>query len=250
MKTSIIAGNWKMNTSLEEATILAKEISVFSKIENRKIIIIPPYPFLYEVSKIIENTDVALGAQDVFYERKGAFTGEVSCQMLTSIGVKYVLIGHSERRSYHLESNEILCKKMNRALEEGLKIIFCIGETLKERESNQAKEVIKNQIEKVIFGLKESSLNDKLIIAYEPVWAIGTGKTASAEEAEEMHSFIRSIFLKQYQASFVNTLPILYGGSVNGKNIDFLMAQKNINGGLIGGASLKVEEFKRIYHYL
>jgi len=236
----IIAGNWKMNKdSVESRVLVQKLLELAGDVKDRDVIIIPPFTSLPAVSEIIKNTRFKLGGQNMHWERSGAFTGEISGLFLKFFGCEYVIIGHSERRHIMAETDEIINKKLKTALEIGLISIFCVGETEKEREQGKTEEVILRQLKQ---GLQDIT-NDvhKIIFAYEPVWAIGTGKTATSEQAAEVHRFVRKQFDKQ--------ITILYGGSVNAKNIDSLMAEKEIDGVLVGGASLKPEDFARIIKF-
>ncbi|MEO0137985.1 MAG: triose-phosphate isomerase [candidate division WOR-3 bacterium] len=236
----IIAGNWKMNKDPGESRVLVQRLlELAGDVKDRDVIICPPFTSLPAVAEIIKNSRFKLGAQNMHWERSGAFTGEISGLFLKSLGCAYVIIGHSERRHIMGETDEMINKKLKTALEIGLISIFCIGETEKEREEGRTEEVILHQLKE---GLKDiESEVHKIIFAYEPVWAIGTGKTATPKQASEVHRFIRNQFKKQ--------VTILYGGSVNAGNIDSLMAEKEIDGVLVGGASLKPEEFARIIKF-
>ncbi len=236
----IIAGNWKMNKDpVESRELVEKLLQLAGDVSDRDVIIIPPFTSLPVVAEVLRGTRFKLGAQNMHWERSGAFTGEISGLFLKFYGCEYVLIGHSERRHIMDETDEMINKKLKTALEIGLISIFCLGETEKEREQGKTEEVILRQLKQ---GLQDIE-NDvhKIIFAYEPVWAIGTGKTATPEQASEVHKFIRKQFNKP--------ITILYGGSVNAKNIDSLMAEKEIDGVLVGGASLKPEEFARIIKF-
>ena len=244
MRRKVIAGNWKMNNNLSESqNLITKLISGLSgeKI-NCDVIICPPFTSLSEAASLIKNTVVKLGAQNMYFEENGAFTGEVSASMLKSVGCEYVILGHSERRTIFGEGDELINKKIKKALTSGLKPIFCVGETLQEREGNITKDVIKRQVTE---GLKDISANDmdRIILAYEPVWAIGTGKTATPEQAEEVHAFIRDLIKNLYSQSVAESLVIQYGGSVKPDNAKELLSQKDIDGALVGGACLKADSF-------
>lgn len=245
MRQKIVAGNWKMNTSLSEGIELAKNVNKLAEdIKPESLVIVaPPFTHLTEIKKVL--TVVKLSAQNCAAETKGAFTGEVSVEMIKSTAAEYVIIGHSERRSYYGESNNILAKKVKLAIDSGLKPIFCIGEILAERESGRHFEVVKNQLSEGLFHLDASEFAG-LIIAYEPVWAIGTGVNATAEQAQEMHSFIRKEIRTKYHEAIAEKIPILYGGSCKASNAVELFANPDVDGGLIGGASLKAEEFIQI----
>ncbi len=244
MRKKVIAGNWKMNNNLSESqNLISKLISGLSSEKlNCEIIICPPFTSLQEAGSLIRNTVIKLGAQNMHYEESGAYTGEISASMLKSVNCEYVILGHSERRTIFGETDSLINKKIKKALHENLKPIFCIGETLQERESGVTIDVIKRQ---VVEGLKEISLNDlnRIIIAYEPVWAIGTGKTASPAQAEEVHEFIREIVSGLYNKDAAENLVIQYGGSVKPENAAELMSQKDIDGALVGGACLKADSF-------
>jgi triosephosphate isomerase (TIM) len=242
MRKKIVAGNWKMNTTLQDGVKLALDVEALASQVNTQAIVICCTPFIHitEVKKILKK--VELGAQNCASEASGAFTGEVSAQMIASAGAKYVIIGHSERRSYYNETDALLSKKVKLAFASNLTPIFCIGELLAEREAGKHFEVVKNQLTHGIFDLNETDFS-KLIIAYEPVWAIGTGKTATSQQAQEMHKFIRDTIAAKYGKNVADNSSILYGGSCNEKNAAELFANPDVDGGLIGGASLKPESF-------
>ncbi len=248
MRKKVVAGNWKMNKNLQEGIELAKEVNSKVKAAGTKevtVIIGTPFIHLSEVNKIVDPTVVAVAAQNCATEASGAYTGEISAAMVASTGSKYVILGHSERRSYYGETDEILVKKEQRALENNLEIIFCVGEVLAERESGKHFEVVKSQLENGLFNLPADQFAH-VIVAYEPVWAIGTGKTATSAQAEEMHAFIRKTIAGKYNQQVADNTSILYGGSCNAKNADELFSQPDVDGGLIGGASLKAEDFSTI----
>ncbi len=248
MRKKVVAGNWKMNKTLQEGIELAKEVNSKVKAAGTKevtVIIGTPFIHLSEVNKIVDPTVVAVAAQNCATEASGAYTGEISAAMVASTGSKYVILGHSERRSYYGETDEILVKKVQRALENNLEIIFCVGEVLAERESGKHFEVVKSQLENGLFNLPADQFAH-VIVAYEPVWAIGTGKTATSAQAEEMHAFIRKTIAGKYNQQVADNTSILYGGSCNAKNADELFSQPDVDGGLIGGASLKAEDFSTI----
>jgi len=237
----LIAANWKMNKTIRETEdFIHSFISMVKDITDVDIIIAPPFTSLSIASQLLQGTDVKLAAQDVFHEEKGAYTGEISPAMLLSAGCSYVIIGHSERRQYFHETDEMVNKKIKTARENGLEVILCIGESLKEREGNKTFEVLNRQLSG---SLKDVQL-DRINIAYEPIWAIGTGKTATPEQADEAHSFIRE-WLKKYKES-ADRVRILYGGSVTPENIKSLMAKPEVNGALVGGASLNPGSFAKI----
>ena len=242
MRKNIVAGNWKMNKTLEEGVELAKTINRQVNEEGVVVIICPPFIHLTEVNKIITKDSLFLGAQNCASEASGAFTGEVSAQMIKSTGADYVIIGHSERRSYYGETDATLNKKVKLALQNGLLPIFCCGEVLREREAGIHMQVVKSQIEKGLFDLSEEDFS-KVVIAYEPVWAIGTGVNASPEQAQEMHKLIRDLVADKYGNKVAGNLSILYGGSCKPSNARELFANPDVDGGLIGGASLSATEF-------
>ena len=247
MRKTVIAGNWKMNNDLKESEKLIVELKNLLQNEkpNCDVIVCPPFTSLSEASKLLNGSQIKLGAQNMHYEENGAFTGEVSASMLKSVGCEYVIIGHSERRHIFGESNEMINKKIKKALSAGLKPIFCVGELLEERESGTTNDVVKKQILK---GLAEISADDmkNIIVAYEPVWAIGTGKTASPAQAQEVHEFIRDLIEITYSLEIANDLVIQYGGSVKPDNAKELISQKDIDGALVGGACLKADSFMGI----
>ena len=247
MRKKIVAGNWKMNLNLQEGVALAKELNEALKAEkpNCDVVICTPFIHLASVAQVLEGSVIGLGAENCADKEKGAFTGEVSAEMVKSTGAQYVILGHSERREYYKETPEILKEKVQLALKNGLKVIFCIGETLAEREANKQNEVVKAELEGSVFNLSEEDFK-KIIIAYEPIWAIGTGKTATAEQAEEIHAYIRSIVAEKYGQAVADETSILYGGSCKASNAPELFAKADIDGGLIGGASLKCADFKGI----
>ncbi len=247
MRIPLIAGNWKMNKKPSEAkefaTLLKHSLRAKS---NTDILICPPFTALCDVAQIIKGSKIKLGAQNMHWETQGAFTGEISCEFLLDLGCEYVILGHSERRQYFGETNSIVNKKLITALKLGIKPIFCIGEQLAEREANQTFSIIKKQLDE---GLVDIPNIENIVIAYEPIWAIGTGKTATPEQAQEVHAYIRENITQKYSQKSANNLRILYGGSVTPENIDCLMAQDGIDGALVGGASLKLESFLRIINF-
>jgi len=246
MRKKIVAGNWKMNNTFEEGVKLTSEIAELAKSvtnKNAGIILCPPFMFLQKCVELTKsNPQISVGSQNCSSETKGAFTGEVSADMIKSVGAKYAIIGHSERRSYYKEDNSFLSKKVKQILTSGLTPIYCCGETLQEREAGKLFDVIKSQILEGLFDLsKEDFL--KVVIAYEPVWAIGTGVTATSEQAQEMHQYIRNLMIEKYGNAVAEEITLLYGGSCNAKNAKELFANKDVDGGLIGGASLKSQDF-------
>ena len=247
MRKKIVAGNWKMNENLQEGVALAKEINeaLVADKPNCGVIICTPFIHLASVAQVIDQNVVALGAENCADKEKGAYTGEVSAAMVKSTGADYVILGHSERRQYYHETAEILKEKTLLALKNNLKVIFCCGETLEEREQNKQNEVVKAELEQSIFNLTAEEWKN-IVIAYEPIWAIGTGKTATSDEAEEMLAYIRSIVAEKYGQAVADETSILYGGSCKPSNAKELFAKPDIDGGLIGGASLKAADFKGI----
>jgi len=242
MRKNIVAGNWKMNMVNDQAKELALSVVENSDTVSCQLIIIPPFTAISDVQKVINKSNILLGAQNCSQHKSGAFTGEVSADMLTNIGCSHVIIGHSERRAIFGEDNQLLSEKVNHALNSNLIPIYCCGETLQEREAGNHFDVIKRQIEEGVFNLSED-LFGKIVIAYEPVWAIGTGKTASADQAQEIHKFIRSLILEKYNETIANNISILYGGSVKPDNAKEIFAKPDVDGGLIGGAALKATDF-------
>ncbi len=243
MRDKIVAGNWKMNLALPSALKLVKEIKAgLPEKLYTKVIVAPAFPLLSDVFKELQNTPVQLSAQNVSEHEKGAYTGEVSAEMLASVGCSYVIIGHSERRTYFKETSAQLLEKIKRALEYELCVIYCVGETLKERESGKHFSVIEKQLKEVVFNLSEDDFQH-IVIAYEPVWAIGTGKTASPEDAQEVHAFIRKNIEARFGKVTAQNTSVLYGGSCKPSNAKQLFSQKDIDGGLIGGASLNSDDF-------
>ena len=247
MRKKIVAGNWKMNMNLQEGVALAKELNDVLTAEkpNCDVVICTPFIHLATVAQFLNQDVIGLGAENCADKVKGAYTGEVSAEMVKSTGAQYVILGHSERREYYKETPEILKEKVQLALANGLKVIFCIGESLEEREANKQNEVVKAELEGSVFNLSAEDFA-KIIIAYEPIWAIGTGKTATAEQAEEIHAYIRSCVADKYGAKVADETSILYGGSCKASNAPELFAKPDIDGGLIGGASLKCADFKGI----
>jgi len=242
MRQKIVAGNWKMNTNLQEGKNLSVDIVKLVRNNKVKVIIIPPFTHLSNILNETNNSFVSVGAQNCAVYEKGAYTGEVSAEMLKSIGIEYVLIGHSERRAYFNETNETLKQKLEIALKNQLLPIFCCGETLEERNSNNHFSIVKQQLKESLFHLENDNFT-KLIIAYEPVWAIGTGLTASSQQAEEMHAYIREVIQNQYGDDIANNISILYGGSCKPTNAKELFSNPNVDGGLIGGAALNANDF-------
>jgi len=245
----ILAGNWKMNMTATQARELAsKLVPLVSSIKDRDIVLGPPFTSLSAVAETIKGSNIGLSAQNLHWEDKGAFTGEISAEMLLDLGCRYVIIGHSERRQYFGETDETVNRKAKQALRKGLLPILCVGETLAEREAGKLNDIIGRQ---VTGGLKDISADDmkNVVIAYEPVWAIGTGKTATPEQANEVHALIRQKVKALYSADIAEGLRIQYGGSVTPENISTLMAMPDIDGALVGGASLKPESFAALVKF-
>ena len=247
MRKKIVAGNWKMNKNLQEGIALATELNDILKADkpNCDVVICTPFIHLASVAGIIDQSVIGLGAENCADKASGAYTGEVSAEMVKSTGAGYVILGHSERRAYYGETAEILKEKINLALANGLKVIFCIGEVLEERESGKQNEVVEAQLAGSLFDLTAEQFAN-IILAYEPVWAIGTGKTATAEQAEEMHAFIRGVIAGKFGAEAAENVSILYGGSCKPSNAKEIFSKENADGGLIGGAALKAADFKGI----
>ena len=244
-----MAGNWKMNKTTGEAINLVRELkTAISGVKGVEVAVAPPFTALYAVCKELEGSSIRLAAQNLYWEEKGAFTGEVSPLMLKEVGCHYVIIGHSERRQFFGETDETVNRRIKAALAQGLKVISCIGETLKEREEGKTFSVIERQVEDGLKNLSDKEM-ENIVIAYEPIWAIGTGKTATPGQAEEVHRFIRGKIEKLYSQEVSEEIRIQYGGSVTPENIKGLMEQANIDGALVGGASLKAESFSKIVRF-
>jgi len=244
MRKIIVAGNWKMNkTSSEAVEIISKLNELIADVKGVDVIIGPPFTALSDVKRVAGKVKIA--AQNMHWEEKGAFTGEISPIMLTDLGIDYVILGHSERRAYFGETNEIINKKIKSALIHGLNPILCVGEKLEDRENGNTENVVEDHVKGGLEGISKTEMT-RIVIAYEPVWAIGTGKTATPEQAEEVHAFIRKLLTEMYDAEIARNTPILYGGSVKPTNSKALFSKKNIDGGLVGGASLKADDFSII----
>ena len=248
MRRKVIAGNWKMNMLPNETLSFIEALAPRVKNSEAEVILCVPYTDLFYALLAAQETNIKIGAQNMHWEDSGAYTGEVSAKMLKSIGVEYVILGHSERRQYFAETDETVNKKVKKALEEGLKTIVCVGETLEQREAGKTDEVIGKQIEIGLGGLKETDFAT-LIIAYEPIWAIGTGKTATSKQANETIRAIRKKIVEMYGNEVASNVIIQYGGSVKSANAKELFTTSDIDGGLVGGASLKVEEFEKIINF-
>ncbi len=246
MRKTIIAGNWKMYKTLKDGQELAVALRrELYQIENMDIVVCPPYTLLACLADALETSNILVGAQDCYWQDEGAFTGEVSCKMLQDAGCQFVIIGHSERRQYFQETNETVNKKVKAALSNGLTPIVCVGETLSEREAGKTFSVLDDHIKNGLRDISEADII-KTVIAYEPVWAIGTGRTATPDQAEEAHKYIRALLEKMYNKDAARKIRIQYGGSVKPENITELMQQPDIDGALVGGASLKVDSFSAI----
>jgi triosephosphate isomerase len=243
MRKKIIAGNWKMNKTGAEAASFARDLKIKTlNINKTEIIVCPPFTALAPVHEMLKEGRIKMGAQNVHWEPDGAYTGEVSAEMIENAGCKYVIIGHSERKQYFGETNQSVNKKIRRTLTTSLSPIFCIGETLQQRQDGQTNEIIKKQLIEGLADLSSDQMK-RIVLAYEPVWAIGTGLTATPEQAEEVHQFIRELIGERFNPQVAEVASILYGGSAKPDNIKELLSQQNIDGGLIGGASLKVDSF-------
>lgn len=248
IRRPFIAGNWKMYKTVSEAVETAAQLASLVKDASAEVMIAPPFTAISAVNDVLENSPVSLGAQNLFWEPEGAYTGEISPAMLYSAGCRYVITGHSERRQYFGETDEDVNKKIRAAIKAGLIPVLCVGETELERESKKTFSVLDKQIKKGLEGFFADELK-VLIIAYEPVWAIGTGKTATNEQAQEVHTFLRSLIEKNFGNVLANSVRILYGGSVKPNNISELMRMPDIDGALVGGASLDAETFSRIVRF-
>ncbi len=246
MRIPFVAGNWKMNTSLAEAEQLVKQlIPLVAGVKDVRVAVCPPFPYLYRITETVQGSAIKVGAQNMHFEEKGAFTGEVSGEMLKDIGCTYVILGHSERRHIFGEKDAIINKKVHKALEVGLMPILCVGELLEERESGKTEEVVETQIREGLANIFPDQMV-QITIAYEPVWAIGTGKTATPEQAQEVHRLIRDWLQVHYDEGLAGQIVIQYGGSVKPENANTLMDQPDIDGALVGGASLMADSFASI----
>ena len=248
MRKKIIAGNWKMNYCVNKAESFVSEIKDTINTDEVDVVICPNLVSLDRVSDLIDGTNIKLGAQNVYFEDKGAYTGETSVDMLAAVGVNYCIVGHSERRQYFNETDEIVNKKAKKLLEKDIAPIVCVGETLEERENDKMFEVVERQVRASLDGIEKESMNKKVVIAYEPIWAIGTGKTATAEQANEMCKFIRDVVSKMYDEETAENVRIQYGGSVKSSNANEILNMSDIDGALVGGASL-TNDFVAIVNY-
>ena len=248
MRKKIIAGNWKMNYCVNKAENFVMEIKDRINTDEVDVVICPNFVSLDRVSDAIDGTNIKLGAQNVYFEDKGAYTGETSVNMLSAVGVSYCIVGHSERRQYFNETNEIVNKKAKKLLEKDIAPIVCVGETLEERESDKMFEVVEKQVKESLDGIDEQSIKNKVVVAYEPIWAIGTGKTATAEQANEMCKHIRNVISNMYSEEVAQNVRIQYGGSVKPANANKILNMSDIDGALVGGASL-TNDFVAIVNY-
>lgn len=245
MRKKIVAGNWKMNNNLSETINLINDLKIQINRNNVKVMIAPAFTFLHDAVKQIDGFDIEVISQNINNNSSGAYTGEVSAEMLKSIGVNTTLIGHSERRAYYNEDDELLLNKLKHSIECGMNVIFCFGEELSDRKSQNHFTVVKNQLDNTVMKVDKSSWK-KIILAYEPVWAIGTGETASAEQAQEMHEYVRKCISESFGKEISNDVSILYGGSVKPNNASEIFSKKDVDGGLIGGAALNASDFSKI----
>lgn len=248
MRSKIVAGNWKMNKTCQESKILVDELKKAIKdvkLDNTRVIIAPPFTSLQKTSKKTKDTVIEVAAQNMCSEESGAYTGEISAEMIKGVHVDTVILGHSERREYFGDTDELLAKKVDTALKNDLEVIFCFGEVLEERKSNNHFKVVEEQIKKALFHLNSEDWKH-IVLAYEPVWAIGTGETASPEQAQEMHAFVRELVAKRYISDVAEEVSILYGGSVKPGNAKEIFSKNDVDGGLIGGAALNADDFMAI----
>lgn len=245
MRRKIVAGNWKMNKNLEETEALLTELSAKLPDTSAEVMVAPAFVNLAEAVRLLENSKIEAVAQNMHFAEEGAFTGEISADMLQNIRISTVIIGHSERRAYFGETDEMLAKKVKTAVEKNMRVIFCFGEELEERKSDSHFVVVEKQLTEALFSLQDKAW-DQIVLAYEPVWAIGTGETASPEQAQEMHAFIRKTIASAFNSSIANNVSILYGGSVKPGNAGEIFSKPDVDGGLIGGASLHADDFIEI----
>ncbi len=245
MRNKIVAGNWKMNKDREETEILLAELAAKLPDTTAEVMVAPTFVNLQEAVRLLENSTIQVIAQNMHYADNGAFTGEISAPMLNSIGIDTVILGHSERRAYFGETDELLAKKVTAALDKNMRVIFCFGEELEDRKSGKHFELVESQLRNALFNLEADDWN-RIVLAYEPVWAIGTGETASPEQAQEMHAFIRKVITEKYNGELAEKISILYGGSVKPGNAKEIFSKPDVDGGLIGGASLVADDFMAI----
>ena len=242
MRKQIVAGNWKMNNDLAQTEALISDLKAQQKTSDAVVMIAPTATNLWQACSSLKNTKIEVVAQNMHFAENGAYTGEISAGMLKSIGINTVILGHSERREYFNETDEMLAKKVDAAMAKGMNVIFCFGEELADRKANNQEKIVESQIKNALFHLEASAFQN-IILAYEPVWAIGTGETASPEQAQEMHAFIRKTLANKYGNDIAESVSILYGGSVKPNNAEEIFSKPDVDGGLIGGASLKAEDF-------
>ena len=245
MRKHIVAGNWKMNNDLAQTQALISDLKKQTQVSDAEVMVAPTFTNLYNAFEALRLHDIEVVAQNMHFAKNGAYTGEISASMLKSVGVKTVILGHSERRAYFDETVEILTQKVDTALENDMRIIFCFGEELNDRKTNNHFKVVESQIKNSLFHLPDSVWSN-IVLAYEPVWAIGTGETASPEQAQEMHAFIRSLVLNKYNNDIAENVSVLYGGSVKPGNAKEIFSKPDVDGGLIGGAALNAEDFYAI----
>ncbi len=245
MRQHIVAGNWKMNNDLAQTESLINALKAQSQTSKAEVMVAPTFTNLYQAVNALKETNIQVAAQNMHFAENGAYTGEISAQMLKNIGVKTVILGHSERRAYFNETDEVLSKKIDTALAHNMRIIFCFGEELTDRKSGNHEKIVASQIKNALFHLEADAFKN-IVLAYEPVWAIGTGETASPQQAQDMHAFIRKTLADKYGNSTANSISILYGGSVKPNNAKEIFSKPDVDGGLIGGASLKAEDFYAI----
>ncbi len=249
MRKPLIVGNWKMNKTVTESIDLIKEtIDFVQNYQETEVVLCPPFTSLWVARELIQDTNIFLGAQNIYYKNEGAYTGEISARMLQNIGCSYVILGHSERRNYFQESSEEVARKVQQSLKFGLKPIICVGEKLIERETAKTQEVIREEVEAIFAALKGQELTDT-VFAYEPIWAIGTGKSATPQDANETIKYIRTLIENKYNEMISKQIRILYGGSVNPENIKSLMSESDIDGALVGGASLQALTFSKLVKF-
>ena len=245
MRKNIVAGNWKMNNDLAQTKSLLADLKKQTKTSNAEVMVAPTFTNLYHAFEALRTTDIEVIAQNMHFAENGAYTGEISAAMLKSIGVQTVILGHSERREYFNETDELLAKKVDTALANNMRIIFCFGEELADRKSGNEETIVGSQIKKALFHLGAAAFQN-IVLAYEPVWAIGTGETASPEQAQDMHAFIRKTLADKYGNDVADEFSILYGGSVKPANAEEIFSKPDVDGGLIGGAALKADDFYAI----
>ncbi len=248
-RRNMLAGNWKMNKTISEAINLAVRLKyACNSVDDRDVVLCPPYTSLKPVAETVDESPIEVGAQNMHYERSGAFTGEVSPDMIKDAGADWVILGHSERRQYFDENEELLARKLRTASDEDLKVFYCIGETEEQRDAGQVEDILKTQLEAALSGFGFDDF-EELVIAYEPVWAIGTGNTATPEQANEAHGVIRDVISNLFNPGVAEKIRVIYGGSVKPHNVQELMAQPDIDGALVGGASLSADDFADIVKY-